>query len=456
MGEKHLLRLCEAIKQFGWLTRELVADDGAGAALFLLRSNKAVELQKEIFPVVVAASKKGYVKNGYVAWFVDSIRINANLTQIFGTQIKMKDDLIYLYPLENEAKVDEWRIMYDLPPLAAYIKYLQSQYQMAVLKSPRLPAPQQPKEKQQASSVTSVTTDPALDLETDEVVKVESNLVNLNVRVYAGDSATADNFNLQKSDFAVFENGKEQEIEFFSATETPFDLILLLDLSGSTADKQDLIRKSTRRFIEASRPSDRIAIITFTNEAKIVADLTENRAELLKSIKNIDDNGGSGVWGAIRFALEKIVKPQSQGRRSAILIMTDGVDSSLYRGSMLPASYPTFPELLETVRSFDTAIIPIYLDTEKQSGAWERKAYSSARRTLSMLAEESGSQMFYARKVDDLSGIYEKIINDLGKVYSLGYQSSDDNRDGAWRTLTVNVKNHPNLVARAKAGYYAK
>jgi Mg-chelatase subunit ChlD len=66
--------------------------------------------------------------------------------------------------------------------------------------------------------------------------------------------------------------------------------------------------------------------VPFSYDAEIVAGLTQNRQELLASVKNIKGNGGSGIWAAIEFALEKIIKSQSQGRRSAIVIMTDGVD----------------------------------------------------------------------------------------------------------------------------------
>lgn len=465
IGEKNLLRLCEIIKQNGWTGKELVGEDGAAAALSIIKGNRSFKLQREIFPVVVAAAKKGYTDNSNVAWLIDSIRVSAGQTQIFGTQIKIRDEMFYLYPLENEAKVDEWRKLYNLPSLSDFIKYLQSNYQMIVLKSPRLQTAPKIQEKKAESSLNETNVNPLVDLEQEELVKVESNLVNLNVRVSAADPTVVDNISLQQNDFAVFEDGEKQEISFFSTADTPFDLILLLDLSGSTIDKQDLIRKSTRRFIEATRPTDRIAIVTFTDEAKIISDLTQNREELLKSVKKIDDSGGSAVWGSLQFVFDKIIKPKSQGRRSAILVMTDGVDSSLLPGfsgasSSLfsspakAAAYPTFNDLLQTVRSYDTLLVPIYLDTESRS--WETTAYRTARKTLGMLAEETGGQVYHAKKVNDLNGIYEKIIADLGKVYSLGYQPLDDKGNGAWRSISVKIPNHPNLTVRTKQGYYSK
>ncbi|MGI8554931.1 MAG: VWA domain-containing protein [Pyrinomonadaceae bacterium] len=462
LNKKNLLRLCEIVKQNGWVRKEAVGEDGAAAALSFLEGGQDVKLQLEIFPVVAAAAKKGYVGNNFMASLIDSIRVGENLPQIFGTQTKIKDELFYLYPLANDAKVDEWRKLYGLPPLASFMKYLQFQYGIPVIKSPRLPTPPQFKEKSKESAAVNAKTGLPSDLEKDDVVKVESNLVNLNVKVYSNDAAAAD-FNLQKNDFALFADGKQQEISFSSAAQTPFDLILVLDLSGSTSDKQDLIRKSTRRFIEAARPGDRVAIVTFTDEPRIISDLTSNKDELLKSVKKIKDRGGSGVWLALQFAIDKIVKPESQGRRSAIVMMTDGVDTSLLPKYLVNGisptyddSYPNFSDVLETVRNNDTTIIPIYLDTETGNEPEVKRAYREARRTLSMLAEESGGQGYYAEKASDLNGVYEKVINDLGTVYSLGYEPPEVTRDGAWHSLSVKILNHPNLNVRTKTGFYAK
>ncbi len=457
MGEKHLLRLCEIVKQYGWVSREMVGDEGVAAALLLIKANRAFEFQRQIFPVIAAAAKKGYVGNHEVAWMVDGIRTAAGLSQIFGTQTNIKNDVFYLYPLQNEAKVDEYRKLYNLPPLRDYIKFLQSRYQTIVLKSPPAQIVARPKANQRISSETNeVASDPLAEMEENEVIKVESSLVSLNVRVVADAPDVSERPMLQKNDFEVYEDGKKQEISFFSTSDAPFDLILLLDLSGSTADKQDLIRKSTRRFIEAARPSDRIAIVTFTDEAKIVSNLTQNREELLKGIKKIDDRGGSAVWGSLQFVYDQIVKTQSENRRTAVLLMTDGVDSSFLHNSFLPASYPTFTEVLDTIRKNDTTVFPIYLDTTAQSNSYERKSYRTAQQTLKMIADESGGQTYYAKKVNDLNGIYEKIINELGKIYSLGYEPEAEVSPGSFHRLTVKLPNHPNLSIRAKQGYYAK
>jgi VWFA-related protein len=481
LSENQMLQLCGILKEHGWLTKDLIGEDAVASILFLIRNNKSPHLQRELFPVLLAATEKGYIGKGNLASVIDNIRVGAGMPQIFGTQTYVKDETFYLYPILNEERVDKWRALYNLPPLAAFIKEMEVLFQSAVIKSPRLPVPpvlkqaekpSAPKTEEKAAVVPGIIDDE------NEVLTIETRIVNLNVRVLNEDLSPAAGLNLKKEDFAVFEGAEEQEIQFFSTTDTPFDLILLLDLSGSTEDKLDLIVESAKRFIEAARPTDRIAIVTFTHESKVVSDFTTDKKTLRERIEKINQRGGSKVWDGLKFTYENLIKKPRENRRSAIVFMTDGVDNSLLQdvnlwitrdrtdsadsgvadslSSVTAPSQTTFTELLETARQGETTIFPIYLDTETLYSEWVKKAYRTARRTLGMLAEETGGQYYSAKKIKDLRGIYERIINDLGKVYSVGYEPKNEKRDGAWRSVTVKIKNQPKLITRAKSGYYAR
>ncbi|MDQ3820059.1 MAG: hypothetical protein M3362_20610, partial [Acidobacteriota bacterium] len=83
------------------------------------------------------------------------------------------------------------------------------------------------------------------------------------------------------------------------------------------------------------------------------------------------------------------------------------------------------------------------------------RVYENARKTLALLADESGGIYYRANKVEDLNGVYEQVINDLGKVYSLGYKPTDRKRDGSWHTVKVQILNRPDLTARTRPGYYS-
>lgn len=444
MGERHLLRVCRMIKEHGWLTRDALKDDGFEAFTFLISNNKAYGFQRELLPVLVEAGKKGYVGNPLIAGLVDSIRIGAGLPQIFGTAATVRNDLIYLYPLLNEEKVDQWRKMYGLNPLAAQIREFERRYQMPLLKTQRPPLA--PNAKQKAKDKTSDTSVLGISDDETEVLQVETKLVSLNVRVLAEDLKSVGDLKLAKDDFTILEDGAEQEIEFFSTTEQPFDLVLLLDFSGSTMGKRDLIKKAAQRFVEFARPADRIAVVVFADEIKIISSLTDDKTALAQKIKEIEMDGGSVIWDSLKFTFENIIKKESAGRRSAVVFMTDGEDYSIET---------TFADSMEMVRRADTTIFPVFIENKNSSRASERY-WQKGRQSLLLLAEETGGQFYRATDLKDLNGIYEQVINDLGKVYTMGYEPKNETRDGGWRNITVKIKTRPDLIARTRRGYYAR
>src|SRR5438552_4269083 len=291
-----------------------------------------------------------------------------------------------------------------------------------------------------------------------DTIRIDTDLVNLNVSVVNRNAAPSAG-HLEQKDFAVFENGAPQEISFFASGDSPFDLVLLLDLSGSTSDKIGLIRKSAKRFVDAARPADRIAIFTFTSDIQVVSKLTNDHKALKKSIDYIEKPfGGTNFWDALRFVLEHIVgQSRVENRRSAVVVMTDGMDNAL-PGVYGDGSATSFEDLLKIVQHSDTIVLPIYLDTEKEQDKRGvlKDAYELARQQLAMLAAESGNVIYQAMKVKDLEGVYEQVIRDLSTVYSIGYHPGNLVRDGSWRAVNVQLVGHPELAVRAKRGYYGK
>jgi VWFA-related protein len=302
-----------------------------------------------------------------------------------------------------------------------------------------------------ASQAAAQTTEPI-----DDTITIDTGLVDLNVSVFSRNAKTPVG-ELQQKDFVVLENGEPEEISFFAAASAPFDLVLLIDLSGSTADKLDLIKKSAKRFVEAARPTDRIGIVSFTNTPQVVSGLTADRALLFERIKKIEKpRGGTNFWDALYFVLKGMLGQAS--RRSAVIVMTDGVDNAL-PGVAGDGSAVTFEELVEAVRRSESIVLPVYLDTEREMINQRRAtelSYLYARRELAQLAAESGSLVYQARKLEDLKGVYEQVIRDLGTVYSIGYRPKNTERNGSWRSVTVQLLGRPDLAARTKRGYYAK
>jgi VWFA-related protein len=456
--ETNTTELCSILKQYGWPTRDLVGEDGARSMFYLLRNSATDELQRDLLPVIIAAVKKGEISKSSFAAYIDRLRTNSGLKQIFGTQATIQNGFLVLFPISDEQHVDARRKQYDLPPLETYLRGLEQLYRLPLIKATGALTNSFSDNSQTAianatDKVLSGTTEDDVD-----VVRVDTNLVSLNVSVY-GTKLRTEVAKLEQKDFTIAEDGKPQQISFFATTDVPFDLVLLLDLSGSTAEKRDLIRKSTRRFIEAARPTDRIAIVAFADVVWVVCPLTADRTKLLAGASQIEGGGGSRVWDALAYTLDNIFESASSPRRRAVVFMTDGVDNALGSFYADAGSRISFANLLESVRKHDAIVVPIYLDTEDRNsyfGDTGRRTYANARNTLAMLAFESGGLYYGARKVEDLNGVYEQVIEDLSKVYSIGYRSTNEKRDGSWRGVNIEIPGHPDLKTRARPGYYAR
>ena len=455
--EQHTVKLCQILKTHGWPTSALVDPEGVLAAFYVLRNAGTYELQRDLLPVIVAVIKKDPSQKPEVAGLYDRLRVSAGMQQLFGTQAVSMGGFLILYPIEDQTKVDSRRAEFGLQAIDLYIRDLERAYGKPLIKARQPPSSQLSKQLKESltKAIDSTQLDPT-EVDPGDVIKVETNLVSLNVSVFNSKLKTFVG-SLTKEDFRVLENNQEQTVTYFASTDVPFDLVLLVDLSGSTKEKRDLIKKSTLRFIQAARPADRLAIVTFSDKTNVISPLTLDRAQLAASVTNMEGEGGSHVWDAVKFALDEAIGPKSLERRRAVVLMSDGVDGSLIRFAPMRGSKTTFADLVEQVRQNDTLIVPIYLDTEEDYGNPTIKdTYENARRALNLLAQESGGSYYQVRKLSDLNGVYEQVINDLGKVYSLGYKPTNTTHDGTWRWVQVSIVNRPDLVARTRPGYYAQ
>jgi VWFA-related protein len=290
-----------------------------------------------------------------------------------------------------------------------------------------------------------------------ETIRIDSDLVDLKVSVIgtAGNTAVPP---LEQKDFVVLEDGRPQEISFFAAADAPFDLVLLLDLSGSNSKKLKMIRNSAKRFVEATRPTDRVAVVSFTDQPALYSSFTLDRARLKKSIDDMDDAyGGTNFWDSLNWVVRVLV-PQGSNRRSAVVVMTDGVDNAL-PDVYGDGSTTDFNTLLENIRDSETIVFPIYLDTEEdnvKNHHVPRAAYALAREQLAQISAACATPMYRAAKLSDLDKVYAQVVHDLSTVYSIGYIPTNKALDGKWRSVEVRLVQRPELLARTKRGYRAK
>jgi len=295
-------------------------------------------------------------------------------------------------------------------------------------------------------------------LEEGDVIRVDSQQVTVNMSVI--DTSTNRGLTgLAQSDFKLFEDGEEQRIVGFEAASAPFDLVLAIDVSGSTKDKVKLMRSAALRFVNAARPADRIAIITFAGEPTVVSELTADRDVLRERVNAIDTaHGDTKLYDATVFAMNKFVNANNKSRRTAIVLISDGLDGTIPGVSDQIGSQISYRETLDQIREFDGVIYTLWLNTRYVAMSprdTQPEAFDEAFDRMREMADAGGGIFYEVNRLEDLAGAYERVVADLGTVYSLAYEPTNKTRDGKWRAIRIRV-NRPTAVARGKRGYYAK
>jgi len=329
-----------------------------------------------------------------------------------------------------------------------------SQPEIATAKEPELLGANGPK---RASGTPAEPVNTSDEISEGDVIRVDSQLVTLNISVIDR-STNRGLLGLAQSDFKLFEDGQEQRIVQFDSSSAPFDLMLLIDLSGSTKDVIKLIRAAAIRFVNAARPADRIGVITFAGEAKVISELTADRELLRQRIETIDTaRGDTKLYDATNFAMDELLKESKKSRRSAIVLMSDGLDGTIPGVSGQQGSRQSYPETLRNIQEFDGVLYTLWLNTEYQAMSPEDtqpEAFDAGHDRLKEMADAGGGVFYEVERLTDLAGAYEQVVADLGTMYSLAYRPSNSTRDGKWRAIRIGVS-RTNAVPRGKRGYYA-
>jgi VWFA-related protein len=308
--------------------------------------------------------------------------------------------------------------------------------------------------------VATQTPKPGAPIEVDEgeVLTVDTNLVTLNFSVVDRKSGRGVQ-NLIGGDFKVFEDGTEQQITHFEAANAPFDLLLLVDLSGSTAHVADLIHASARRFVDSVRASDRVGVVAFAAAPRVVSPLTSDKPLLRTRIDEMGaPQGDTKLYDAINYAIEYLSDNSPRARRRAVVLLTDGLDSALpnVQGEGSAISYA---ELRRRVQEFDGLFYSIATDNYEDPQSpldVQPETYDLAWDRLEELTQTAGGLYYEADKLEDVASLYEKVVEDLGTVYSVSYSPTNKTRDGRWRAVRVRLPRRPEAITRGRSGYYAK
>jgi VWFA-related protein len=232
---------------------------------------------------------------------------------------------------------------------------------------------------------------------------------------------------LKKADFTVLEYGKEREILTVDPTSAPFNLVLLLDVSGSIDNYVDFIRKAARSFINTMRPDDKIAIIIFNEDVKQISTFTTDRTVLSESLDTFDAGGGTAFYDSLAYTLVETLKPL-RGERTAVVVLSDGDDNR----SFLP-----FDSLIGSIQESGALIYPLYVPSAliASSRTVDANQTSDPLRTRYMalsskaevegarLAQVSGGVYYPIRRLEELQKAYDDIVVQLRTAYTITYRS---------------------------------
>jgi VWFA-related protein len=306
-------------------------------------------------------------------------------------------------------------------------------------------------------------------VETDpNAIHLEARLINLNVK--ATDRIGNPLPELSKQDFRIFEDGVEQDIAFFEPLSAPINVMLLLDLSGSTSESRKIMIETAKRFIDSLGPGDRIAAAAFTRRFILASDFTSDKKALKKSVDKMKKiQGGTAFYDGMWAAMD--VLDRARDSRKAIVVLTDGVDNSLLDSDFEPTNY-TFDELLNRVREQDATVYPIYFnpveaelrkimnDPENSDGRRQRaerrlQPNIIAHRQIEKLADESSGMVFVATGENELDGVYQRVAAELRLIYTLAYSPKNKAHDGKYRKIEVKV-NRDSALVKTRRGYVAR
>jgi Ca-activated chloride channel family protein len=307
--------------------------------------------------------------------------------------------------------------------------------------------------------------------EEDEIVRVETNLVTMPVSVLDREGRFISG--LQQKDFKIFENGIEQKVEHFQSVEQPFTVILMIDVSPSTAFQIDEIHDGAIAFVNQLRPADKVMVIAFDDRVRVLSRPTNDRRVLREAIYQAQFGDGTSLYEAVDHVINRELV-NIPGRK-AVVLFTDGVDTTSRRAN--------YQSTIADVEEVDALFYPIRYNTQRQYGGmgggrrqrggtddWigiilgggiqigggpagsSSGEYATGLRYLETLAQNSGGRKFEADTINNLEASFSGIAEELRRQYSLGYYPDKVGQAGERRRISVRVM-RPNVMVKAKSTY---
>lgn len=294
---------------------------------------------------------------------------------------------------------------------------------------------------------------------TGRTIPVTVNLVNVIATVVTRREKLV--IDLDKSEFKVSEDGKEQRIEFFAReTDLPLRIGLLLDTSNSIRERLEFEKDAAIEFLHNTlrRRKDQAFLMIFDNEPAVVQNFTDDAGKLTEAVQRQKAGGGTALYDAVIQASDKLADAPQPADHSAvrrvIVVITDGGDnlSTAARGAAVEAAERSGTAIYCISSSTQWVSAEQTSDTKKRV---ERKYLKGEEdKVLEEFASQTGGRAFFPYSVDDLGQSFQDIGEELRNQYSLAYVPPARPADGAFRKIQVEVA-RKGLVVRARKGYYA-
>src|SRR5579875_540445 len=303
---------------------------------------------------------------------------------------------------------------------------------------------------------------PAASAPADELpapIKVDVDVVNILATVHDKRGGLVGN--LEKNDFSVFEDGKQQEIKYFTReTDVPLTIGLLIDVSASQRNLIGIERNAAVQFFsKVLRKKDEAFLISFGEEAELLQDYTSSTRLLEDGLNQLHVSSGVGgigpgpvptvgqprgtvLYDAVYLAAND--KLRSEVGRKVMILISDGVDE----GSRLSRD-----QAVEAAQKADAVIYSIdYYDP----GAYGPFGFGGGggESELRRMSDETGGRVFKVDRKHTLDQVFQEIQDEMRSQYAIGYTPTNSVKDGSYRKVEVRVANKDYKV-QARKGYYA-
>ncbi|HVG28512.1 MAG TPA: VWA domain-containing protein [Pyrinomonadaceae bacterium] len=292
------------------------------------------------------------------------------------------------------------------------------------------------------ASDKSSTANAPVEVDDDEVYKVNSNLVPVSAN--ASDVTGRAITDLKLEDFELRVDGQPKPISDLSHSETPVRIALLFDNSSSIRPTRELEKQAAVHFFRSVlRPVDQAAIFSIETVPQLSQPLTNDAARLARTIERFGDvqESSTPLFDTIVMAADYL---RPQPGRKVLIIVSDGVETT--------SNLQDYGEMVRRVLASDCQVFVV------QPGLSENANLRDliAERRMQDLSSYTGGFVFVPKVPSDLEVAFTQIAADLAQQYVLSYYPTDDGRDGRFRVITLRVTTRPNVRVRARRGYYPR